>query len=587
MSTDEHLSGLLDRGVLRQAAGAQSFERGQDYFASGQVGSLVEDRGTIAARVRGTRPYRVKLWAEGGEIRYSCTCPVGQEGAFCKHCVAVGLAWLDQRQPGQAPGRKSARPKVTMDDVRVWLAQQDKNVLVDMIVDQAMNEDRLRQRLLLSAAKRSPKGIDLESYRQSIDEAIEVGGFLDYHDVYQYASGIEEAVDPIEELLTEGHAVETIDLAEHAIKAVEEALESVDDSDGHMGGILERLQEIHREACKKARPDPEELARRLFAWELRTDWDTFFDAAESYAGVLGKKGLDVYRKLAEAEWAKVPPLGPGDDDGERYGKRFRITHIMETLARQTGDVEAVVAVKKRDLSSAYAYLQIAETYKAARKHDLGLEWAERGITAFPERTDSRLREFLVDEYHRRGRHDDAMPLVWAEFAESPSLERYRDLKSHADRNGQWKEWRAKALDLLRESIAKEKREVRRNRWGWSSWADASELVRVFLWEKDVDAAWREAIDGGCSNALWMELAAKREGDHPEDALPIYQRMIEPTINLKNNEAYREAVGLLKKARALMTRLGRSDEFARYLASIRAAHKPKRNFMKLLDRAKWS
>lgn len=62
---------------------------------------------------------------------------------------------------------------------------------------------------------------------------------------------------------------------------------------------------------------------------------------------------------------------------------------------------------------------------------------------------------------------------------------------------------------------------------------------------------------------------------------------EPTLNQKNNEAYREAIGLLRKVRGLMVRLGRESEFVRYLKSVRAAHKPKRNFMKLLDRAKWS
>ena len=31
---------------------------------------------------------------------------------------------------------------------------------------------------------------------------------------------------------------------------------------------------------------------------------------------------------------------------------------METLARQTGDVEAIVTVKKRDLSSAYDYARL-------------------------------------------------------------------------------------------------------------------------------------------------------------------------------------------------------------------------------------
>lgn len=66
----------------------------------------------------------------------------------------------------------------------------------------------------------------------------------------------------------------------------------------------------------------------------------------------------------------------------------------------------------------------------------------------------------------------------------------------------------------------------------------------------------------------------------------YQRQIEPTLSGKNNEAYREAIGLLRKVRELMLRLGREAEFAPFLHSVRAAHKPKRNFMKLLDHARW-
>ena len=58
--------------------------------------------------------------------------------------------------------------------------------------------------------------------------------------------------------------------------------------------------------------------------------------------------------------------------------------------------------------------------------------------------------------------------------------------------------------------------------------------------------------------------------NPEDALPVYQRQVEPTLQRKHNEAYRDAVGLLRKVRALMVRLGREDAFASYLESVRLA-----------------
>jgi len=582
MKSSAPFSSLIDRRNLRRMAGAASFERGEEYFTNNCVERLSEEDGVIAARVQGTQPYRVKLWQDGKALDYSCTCPVGRDGEFCKHCVAVGLAWLEGNRRKVPPGKTDMTAMVTEDDVRAYLKGQDKDALVDLLVEHAAQDERLGQRLFLKTARKTSKGLNLATYRRAIDETVEPDGFVSYRDAYNYTQRIDEVIDSIEELLKEANPAAVIELTEYALDAVESAMASIDDSDGYMTGILERLQELHLKACEKAKPDPEALARRLFAWELRTDYDTFYGAAEVYAGVFGKKGLAVYRMMAEAEWSKVPVLGSGQDASEKYRKRFRITHIMETLARLTGDVEALVAVKQRDLSLAYNYLNIAEIYKQGGQHDEALEWAERGVQAFPNKTDSRLREFLAKEYHRRKRHDEAMALIWAEYTESPTLSGYQNLKAHAERIGEWKSWRERALEYLCLQIAKSKSERRMNSWAAYRNADHSELVRIFLWEKDIETAWREAHAGGCSNSLWLELAAKREKVYPEDVLPIYQRQVEPTLGRKNNEAYKEALGHLRKMRELTVRLGRESEFTDFLNKLRAAHKAKRNFMKLLD-----
>ncbi len=110
-------------------------------------------------------------------------------------------------------------------------------------------------------------------------------------------------------------------------------------------------------------------------------------------------------------------------------------------------------------------------------------------------------------------------------------------------------------------------------------------MRIFLWEGDAEAAWQEAQEGDCSEDLWVQLAALREKDHPEEALEIYQRQIEPLVNQKNNQAYEQAAKYVGKARELMKRLKREAEFNTYLEGLRKAHKPKRNFMALLDKMK--
>ncbi|RPI11790.1 MAG: hypothetical protein EHM71_00035 [Zetaproteobacteria bacterium] len=455
-----------------------------------------------------------------------------------------------------------------------------------MLMEQAMEDGRLRQRLLLEAARASAKGIDLRTYRRAIDAAVDAGEFVDYEDAFDYSQGIEEAVKGIESLLQDGHAPEAIEIAEYALERVERAIEHVDDSDGHMGGILEQLQTLHLAACKQAKPDPVALAKCLFAWELRTPWDTFYGAALAYAEVLGEAGLETYRKLAEAEWARVPSRGPADALRPESYRYSRITHIMETLAARTGDVEALVAIKQRDLSLPYGYLQIAEIYKNAKQPDQALEWAERGLKAFPKNPDPRLQDFLAEEYHRRKRHDEAMALIWAQCDSQPYLEAYKKLKQHADRIGQWSAWRERALAALRKRSVPSKRQAQRPSWAWEDRSGYSELVRIFLWEKDVEAAWTEATTGGCTQDLWLELAAKREKDHPEDALSVYRAQVEPTVDRKNNDAYPEAIGLLRKVHGLLSRLGREGEFRDYLTTLRLAHKPKRNFMKLLDHARW-
>ncbi len=580
------LATILTSQSLCKEAGARFFERGQDYFEHGQVVHITERNQVVKATVHGTQLYEVKLWAHNSEIAYSCTCPVGMDDECCKHCVAVGLAWLEKKSAkGVRPSRAKKRG-VTMNDVRAYLDREEKSVLIDFLVKQAEDDDRLRERLFLKVAKQGSKGPNFTAFRRAIDRAVNGGEFVDYYSASAYAQEIDEVVDSIAELLEEGSTTEMIAVLEHALRAVEKSFLHVDDSDGNMGGILDRLQDLHHQACLIAKPDPETLAARLFEWELQTDWDTFYGATEVYGEVLGEKGLAMYRKLAEKHWAQVSPLKPGDPGRFTESPRFRLTHIMETLAKQSGDLGALVAIKTKDLSHAYNYLQIAELYQEAKQPDLALEWAERGVQAFPERTDSRLRTFLAQAYRRRNRHDDAMMLIWAEFSDFPQLDRYQLLKTHADKMKQWPHWREKALAHLRMKQSQNQKKKQARRWHWEATADHSTLVMIFLWEKDVETAWQEAKAEGCSPDLWLQLAAKRAAKYPDDAIEVYQNQIEPTLALKNNHAYQETITYLTNIHRLMTTMNRQHEFTAYIQTVRIAHKPKRNFMKLLDQQGW-
>ena len=91
-----------------------------------------------------------------------------------------------------------------------------------------------------------------------------------------------------------------------------------------------------------------------------------------------------------------------------------------------------------------------------------------------------------------------------------------------------------------------------------------------------------SVGGGCSDSLWLRLAAAREKEHPEDAAPIYLKQAEIAIAATRNGRYEDSVGLLVKAAAVMRRMNRSAEFVQRLDALRVKYKIKRNFIKLVE-----
>jgi uncharacterized Zn finger protein len=256
---------------------------------------------------------------------------------------------------------------------------------------------------------------------------------------------------------------------------------------------------------------------------------------------------------------------------------------MESLALQSGDVEQLVSVLERDLSFSNQYLRIAACYQDAGLPDKALHWAESGMARFPDYEGKPLRYFVAEQYRREQRYADALRLLWTEFRANPSLENYRLLETFAREAEDWDDWRDRLLAHLRR-LSAEKPSANNSvadsvRFRVSRDRGRSLLVEVFLYERNIEEAWREAQLGGCRDDLWLELAAEREKTHPEDAIPVYLRLGEQSIATTDNGRYERGIQLLEKAAALMHSIGRSGEFALQFDALRLRFKAKRNLQK--------
>ncbi len=119
--------------TLKSLAGGGVFQRGQAYFEEDAVERIRSSPQGISATVIGSEPYKVKLWIKKGSLEYSCTCPHAENGNFCKHCVAVGLAWLeDQAESIDVVTDNHENPWAIIQE---YLSKQTPELLVEIVLD--------------------------------------------------------------------------------------------------------------------------------------------------------------------------------------------------------------------------------------------------------------------------------------------------------------------------------------------------------------------------------------------------------------------------------------------------------------------
>lgn len=560
--------------ALREAAGEKVFARGQAYYKDGQVEITAIDSACVVARVIGTEIYRTKLKGSGRRFAGECSCPAFSDHGFCKHLVATALAAnsLPSYQIREI-GSRFAR-------IREHLRTQGVDVLVEKFMALAERDPALLQDLELAAAAdtQDDKTI-LSRFRGAIADATSTRGFVEYREVGDWASGIESVLERIEGLVGAGRAAIALTLLGDFFDEMEEALGQVDDSDGQGGEIVVRTSEIHLKACRAAKPDPIELARDLFAREVESDWDFFHGASETYADILGEAGLTEYRRLAEEAWAKVKPLraGPRRVDEDWCGTRNKLRSILEGFAARVGDLDARIAVRGKDLSSAYDYLGIAELCLSHGRETQALQWAEEGLWQFEDNPDERLIVFTASLYMRLGRPANAEKLLWQAFEHAPSLDLYKRIKNILSVD----EAAAgiimdRAAAFLRTQIAKPRE---RTSLRWAATADL--LINVLMVENRVEDAWNIARVHGGSEGLLMTLAEASETSHPNDAWKAYAGRVERIVSLGGQRNYEDACKLIKRMGRLRERPGETAVHTVWLADLTTRHKAKRNFLKLL------
>lgn len=551
----------FDPASLKAHAGDKVFARGEAYFRQGMVDILGVEPDRVLARVAGTEDYRTIVSGQGRAIDGQCSCPAFERDGFCKHMVAVALAANAASASGMA---EDVGPLARIGS---YLKSRDTDTLVKMIMDSAERDPALMRRLEIAAAAENTDDEALGSkLRGAIDDATRTRGFVDYQRAAGWAAGVEAALDALEDMASGPRAALVVELAGHTATRIEKAIDEIDDSDGYCGDLLERARQIHFDACQTARPDPVALARDLFLRETQGSYDTFYAAAEQYAEVLGETGLGEYRRLTQAAWNKLPPQsGPRRRGDERSYDMSRLRSIMDFFAERDGDLEARIALRSKDLSSPWGYLQLAQFCLEHGREEDALRHAEEGLWLFEDdRPDERLVTFTVELLLKAGRKGDAQAHLWQAFRKGPNLELYRRMRTNGG-----EEAGRRIVEHLQGQLAGTPASQ------WHSPADL--LIQIMIEEMMFEAAWAVASNHRVSLRVREALARASEATHAQQALAVYGERVEALAHAGGNPAYQEAAALIARMGALRG----PAEHAAYVIALRQRHGRKRNFMKLL------
>lgn len=538
--------------MLPKLAGSAAYGRGLDYFRAGRVQLLQRLEHGFDAQAQGTASYQLWFRDNADGLLFTCSCPAADGGNFCKHLVAGTLAWL-----GNADAQTPVAPEE--DALLKALKREPKARLAQWLYAAAMDDAGLAKKLQLQLSTDDPKEM-----KRALGAMLNTGGFLDYRRSMEYAHRLATPLSILEDLL-ERDPAQCLALSEYALSRLLKIYERADDSAGSIGDAIHAFAELHARTAAAAKPDGVKFAGVLFKLKCKDDWGLF--PLPDYWAALGDKGQRAYARRVEADYAKLPATPASvREDLSQWLAESPVVRRREELAHTEGDLDTLIDVISRDLSSGHAYEKIVRACREFKRYALAMAWAERGLKADPNWRG--MRVLVAEEFARAGLTEEARELLWTNLMKTPTFDAWQRLKQAAGEP--WPELRAKALAELaaKESRTEDGRRI------------VSLRVDLLRLDGDLAAARELTLQHAVHPDLLVTLAKELSATHPEDASAFVRRAMDAGLDRADAKTYKRFVPLIKRA----VELDGGEKTRNWVAAIRNRYKQRPKLMGLMDKA---
>lgn len=567
------LNKVLNEAALRSFAGRRSFLRGEDYFENGAVRHLYCDGKQVTADVRGTHLYHSRLTVLDGRLHGECDCPVGQSGDFCKHLVALGLAYLDSTI--KIPESKSSFS---------WphfLKTCDQKELIKIILEMSPNNPDVIEKYRMANLP-SESGAKLRELKCKVDELFRLAeGLEEYYDDY-YDSSKEEGEfisqkEVFEKVLNGLSAKDdTALLWDISTYAIEKFLKTSIPGNESIQIFVEDMLAFFLKVVRVGFKSDAEICDLFTEWESYGNdfgytllFDTLHQFPEPIKELWTQVALQKWKNYSQCVWG----------DYSRNDERTCIEHFLLDWADDHNNDSLKLEIMEKRLSAPWDVKDLMEEYRRQHMPEKIIPLLKRALKAFDG--NAAIADWLADEQMKSGLSDDALKLAWKEFTNSyMSDQALKRLEKVSSRLKCWPEYYQKALVFLEDRDLHDSSNSHQYYYGIRQ-----RRVEILFAHSDKEKAWDLAQDTKLSEEWWLKLAAWRSKDMPDKSAAVLKRLLDTALKPTGADAYRHVIKLLRLYRDYLKMANREAEFSACCADIRAQYKRRRLLMEQMNAAK--
>ena len=282
---------------------------------------------------------------------------------------------------------------------------------------------------------------------------------------------------------------------------------------------------------------------------------------------------------------------------EEYHNAGLYKEMTEKLL-QLGRVDEALHVAKEMLTDPVEVTWFAEQLVADEaRREQALELVERKLKEIEQTIRGKspdydaihgvetYRSWLEKKYSIYGKAEQALNMALARFQAAPSEATYNSVQSASQLADQPETLRSTLRPDLLTTLEKQ------GKWG--------ELISIYLNETEIMQALAalEQMERASSTSNYgygysthfaperyqIQVAKAAEEPYPDEAIQLYERMVERLVNARGRENYQQAVGHLTQVKHLYEKQGRKSEWNVYITALRNQNKSLRALKEELEK----